>query len=55
MIAAAINSAIVLKLGDWTALSSSLRLPGISLPHGFSLAYVPVAIPLNKLFDKIPD
>ncbi|MFY9218444.1 MAG: galactitol-specific PTS transporter subunit IIC [Tepidanaerobacteraceae bacterium] len=56
MIAAAINCAIVLKLGDWTApiVQEFYGLPGISLPHGFSAAYVPIAIPLNKLFDKIP-
>jgi len=56
MIAAAINAAIVLKLGDWTApiVQEFYGLPGISLPHGFSAAYVPIAIPLNKLFDKIP-
>lgn len=56
MIAAAINTAIVLKLGDWTAplVQEFYGLPGISLPHGFSLAYVPIAIPLNKFFDKIP-
>lgn len=56
MIAAAINCAIVLKLGDWTApiVQEFYGLPGISLPHGFSAAYVPIAIPLNKLFDRIP-
>jgi PTS system galactitol-specific IIC component len=56
MVAAAINAAIVLKLGDWTApmVQEFYGLPGISLPHGFSAAYVPIAIPLNKLIDKIP-
>jgi len=56
MIAAAINCAIVLNLGDWTApiVQEFYGLPGISLPHGFSAAYVPIAIPLNKLFDRIP-
>lgn len=56
LIAAAINCAIVLKLGDWTAsmVQEFYELPGISLPHGFALAYVPIAIPLNKLLDKIP-
>ncbi|TYP56768.1 PTS galactitol transporter subunit IIC [Thermosediminibacter litoriperuensis] len=56
MLAAAINAAIVLKLGDWTApmVQDFYGLPGISLPHGFSAAYVPIAIPLNKLIDKIP-
>ncbi|KXG74654.1 Galactitol permease IIC component [Fervidicola ferrireducens] len=56
MIAAAINCAIVLKLGDWTArmVQEFYGLPGVSLPHGFSAAYVPIAIPLNKLIDNIP-
>ncbi|KYO65271.1 PTS galactitol transporter subunit IIC [Thermovenabulum gondwanense] len=56
MVAAAINAAIVLKLGDWTApmIQEFYGIPGISLPHGFSAAYVPIAIPLNKLMDKIP-
>lgn len=56
LIAAAINAAIVLKLADWTAktVQDFYGLPGISLPHGFSAAYVPIAIPLNKLIDKIP-
>ncbi|SHJ32741.1 PTS galactitol transporter subunit IIC [Propionispora hippei] len=55
-IAAAINVVIVLKLGDWTApmIQKFYGIPGISLPHGFSAAYVPIAIPLNALFDKIP-
>jgi PTS system galactitol-specific IIC component len=56
VIAAAINAAIVLLLADWTAkmIQDFYGLPGISLPHGFSAAYVPIAIPLNKLIDKIP-
>lgn len=55
-IAAAINVVIVLKLADWTApmIQKFYGIPGISLPHGFSAAYVPIAIPLNALFDKIP-
>ncbi|HLT57497.1 MAG: galactitol-specific PTS transporter subunit IIC [Limnochordales bacterium] len=54
--AAAINAAIVLKLGDWTAkqVQEFYGLPGISLPHGLSAAYVPIALPLNALIDRIP-
>lgn len=54
--AAAANAAIVFFLGDWTAkaIQSFYSLPGISIPHGFSAAYVPIAIPLNKLIDLIP-
>ncbi len=56
LIAAAINAAIVLKLGDWSARSVQefYDAPGISLPHGFSAAYVPIAVPLNALLDRIP-
>lgn len=56
LIAAAINAAIVLKLGDWSAKSVQefYDAPGISLPHGFSAAYVPIALPLNALLDRIP-
>ncbi|MBE3591338.1 MAG: PTS galactitol transporter subunit IIC [Thermoanaerobacter sp.] len=56
LVAAAINAAVVLLLADWTAkmVQDFYGLPGISLPHGFSAAYVPIAIPLNKLIDKIP-
>lgn len=55
-VAAAFNAAIVLKLGDWTAkqVQEFYEVPGVSLPHGFSAAYVPIAIPLNWLIDKIP-
>lgn len=55
-VAAAINAVIVLKIADWTApmVQKFYGIPGISLPHGFSGAYVPIALPLNALFDKIP-
>jgi len=56
IIGAIINVIIVLKIADWTAplIQDFYQLPGISLPHGFSAAYVPIAIPLNKLIDHIP-
>jgi len=55
-LAAAVNSAIVYKLGDWTAkdVQEMLEMPGISLPHGFSAAYVPIAYPIKWLIDKTP-
>lgn len=55
-LAAAVNSAIVFKLGDWTAndVQKMLEMPGISLPHGFSAAYVPIGIPIKWLIDKTP-
>jgi len=54
--AAALNAAIALFLADWTApgVQDFYNVPTISIPHGFSAAYVPIAIPLNKLIDAIP-
>jgi len=56
IMAAAVNCAFVLKLGDWTAamVQEFYGLPGISLPHGFAIAYVPIAIPIDILLNKIP-
>ncbi|MCR4398230.1 MAG: galactitol-specific PTS transporter subunit IIC [Firmicutes bacterium] len=56
VLAAAANAAIVLKLGDWTApmIQDFYGIPGISLPHGFSAAYVPIALPLDRVIDRIP-
>ena len=53
---AALNAAIALFLADWTApaVQDFYNVPTISIPHGFSAAYVPFAIPLNKLIDAIP-
>ncbi|HPZ76436.1 MAG TPA: PTS transporter subunit IIC [Thermosynergistes sp.] len=52
---AALNAMIVLVLGDWTApaVQQYYKLPGISLPHGFSAAAVPIAIPINWALDKM--
>lgn len=56
IVAAILNMVIVMVLGDWTAkgVEETLELPGVSLPHGFTAAYVPVALVLNKAMDKIP-
>ncbi|MFP3041923.1 PTS galactitol transporter subunit IIC [Treponema primitia] len=56
ILAAVLNEIIVLVLGDYTApgLEKYNDLPGISLPHGFTTAFVPGAIILNKLIDIIP-
>ncbi len=53
MLASAINAAIVLVLADWTApaVQEYYGIPGISIPHGFSAAYVPIAIVLNWILD----
>ena len=54
--AAIINEVVVLVLGDITAdqVEKSLGLPGVSIPHGFSGAYAPIAMAFNKLIDMIP-
>jgi len=54
--AAALNAALVLWMADWTApgIQALYNLPGISIPHGFSIAYVPFAIFFNWIIEKIP-
>lgn len=56
VIAAVLNMIIVMVLGDYTApgVEETLGLPGVSLPHGFTAAYAPIAIVINKLIDVIP-
>lgn len=55
-LAAVFNMMIIMVLGDYTAplVQESLSTPGISLPHGFSTAYAPIAMLFNKIFDLIP-
>lgn len=54
--AAAVSSAAMLWLGDWTgpAIQQFYELPGISIPHGFTAPYVIPALPVNWLYGKIP-
>lgn len=56
LVAAALMAALMLFFADWTgpAVQDFYNLPGISIPHGTSSAYVPLAIPLNWLIDQIP-
>lgn len=56
LIAAILNMVIIMVIGDYTApgVEETLGLPGVSLPHGFSGAYAPVAIVINKVIDLIP-
>jgi PTS system galactitol-specific IIC component len=53
---AAIMAALMLFFADWTApaVQEFYNLPGISIPHGTSSAFVPLAIPLNWVIDQIP-
>lgn len=54
--AAIINEVVVLIIGDVTApqVEKSLGLPGVSIPHGFSGAYAPIAFVVNWVLDRIP-
>ncbi len=56
MFAAAIHAAITLILADWTAkgVEEYCGLPGVSIPHGLTVAYVPIALVVNKILDYIP-
>lgn len=54
--AAIINEVVVLILGDITApqVEKSLGMPGVSLPHGFTAAFAPIAMAVNWIIEKIP-
>lgn len=56
LIAAVLNMIIIMVIGDYTApgVEKTLGLPGVSLPHGFTGAYAPIAIVINKIIDLIP-
>lgn len=53
---AVINEVVVLILGDITApqVEKSLGLPGVSIPHGFTAAFAPIAMAVNWVIEKIP-
>lgn len=54
--AAGIAMVVTLALADWSAplVQKYFNFPDISFPHGTSAPYVLFALPLNRLFDKIP-
>ena len=56
VVAAILNMVIIMVLGDYTApqVEKSLGMPGVSLPHGFTAAYAPIAMFFNWVFDHIP-
>lgn len=56
LVGAICNEVIVLVLGDITApaLETTLQMPGVSMPHGFTAAFVPFALILNWIIEKIP-
>lgn len=55
-IAAICNMVIIMVLGDVTApfLEKANQMEGISLPHGFTTAYAPIAFAINWVLDHIP-
>ena len=56
VIAAVLNMIIIMVLGDYTApqVEKSLGMPGVSLTHGFTTAYAPIAMLFNWIIDHIP-
>ncbi|MEA5012050.1 MAG: PTS transporter subunit IIC [Angelakisella sp.] len=56
IIAAVVTMAVILVIADNTAVHTEkyLGLEGISLPHGFAVAFAPIAFVVNKLLDLIP-
>lgn len=56
LLMAAVNMIVTMVISDRTAplVEKELGLPGISIPHGFSASYVPVAWAVNKILDVIP-
>jgi PTS system galactitol-specific IIC component len=56
VVVAALNMAIIMVIADRTGngLEKYNGLPGISLPHGFTAAFVPIAAVFNKILDYIP-
>lgn len=56
VIASVLNIAIVLVIADFTApkVEKTLGLPGVSIPHGFTAAFVPIVVVVDKVFDMIP-
>ena len=56
IIVAALNMVMIMCIADWTApgLEKYNGLPGISLPHGFTAAFVPFAFLFTAIIDRIP-
>ena len=56
IIAAILNMVIIMVIGYYTApkVEETLGMPGVSLPHGFTAAFVPIAIVVDKIIDVIP-
>lgn len=52
----ALNMIITMIIGDRTAplIEKFLGLPGVSIPHGFTASFVPLALGINWVLDRIP-
>lgn len=53
---AMLYAAVILFFADWTApaVQKLMGMPGVSLPHGFSTAFVVPAMIVNKAIDYVP-
>ena len=56
MVAASVAAVIALLLADYTQkyIENYFGMPGISFPHLTALGFMPLVIPLNWIFDRIP-
>jgi PTS system galactitol-specific IIC component len=56
LVATGASAALAYVLADYTAplVEKYFGMPGISFPHLTALGFLPIAIPLNWLLDKIP-
>lgn len=56
LISAMLFAAVILFFADWTApaVQKLMGMPGVSLPHGFSTAFVVPAMLVNRVIDMIP-
>ncbi len=55
LLAAAVKIIIILVLADVFAelFQKFYDIPGISLPHGYSLIFLPLSLPFKKLFESV--
>lgn len=56
LVAAGLACALALILADYTAplIEKFFGMPGMSFPHLTALGFLPIAIPVNYVLDKIP-
>lgn len=56
VIAVALDAGLLLLLADWTQpmVAEFYDLPGISIPHGLTTVFAPLAWPFVKIVERIP-